>query len=245
MKLIKIALLMIVCLVSACSANPGSRTVEAANQRAESLLAAAQYNDAALTLIAAQKKASFRESADFYHLLALAYYGKEEYSKAVVSYRQALNLAPERTDILNNLGLAYLARHEYQQAIAEFSRALTDLNYSKPHLLYYNLALCYQRTGNFSDSLMNLERALELAPQLSQAYQLRGQIYLQQKKYKDAVLNLENATRLEPRDAEGFLFLAEAYRAQGHKTKAQEAYRRVMSIAPGTPLALEAAKKMP
>ena len=188
-------------------------------------------------------KAIDPRNVDLQNLLGLSYYGLKEYDLAMESYLKALEMNSSRTDVRNNLGLTYLAQKHYDQALVEFTTASKDLAYEKKHLPLSNIGLTYMEMGRYDDALAALNKVTEVAPNFANAYQLIGKVYLAQGKYRDALDYLNNAARLQSNDPETYMALGEALAGLGRLQEGAEAYGRVTTLVPRTPLALEAQKK--
>ena len=64
--------------------------------------------------------------------------------------------------------------------------------------LHYNLSLALKRLGEHEAQQRELEKAIELAPNLSQAYCELGLLYLSKGRREDAARALKNALAVDP-----------------------------------------------
>ncbi len=217
-----------------------SQAVALANLGA-ALLMENEYIQALPQLLKARELSPGR--ADIEHYLGLAYYGMKEYDLALESYGRALKLDPARTDVHNNMGLVHLAKEDYDAALEEFNLCLGDLVYQKQFLPLANIGTVYMKMGRYEEALTPLRRAIEVAPDFGKAYQLVGRVYLKQNRLTDAVDYLNNAARLDPNDYETHMALGDAFAEQNRPEDAALAYSQVPTLAPNTPVALEAQKR--
>jgi tetratricopeptide (TPR) repeat protein len=104
-------------------------------------------------------------------LLGWAYSGKEMYEKAEGIYDLVLEKEPEHPMALANLGYISLKRCNYREAIEFLSRALRQ-DSDKTAIIYanYYMGLVYFERQMYSDAVSFLEKSIELAPNLMEAY---------------------------------------------------------------------------
>lgn len=100
---------------------------------------------------------------------------------------------------LYNDGVALLVARNFPQAQSKFEAALAlDDRLAEAH---NNLAYALRMQGreNFAASLAHYNRAVELKPDLAQAYMYRGVLFVQQGDMVRARQDLERLRRLDPK----------------------------------------------
>lgn len=100
---------------------------------------------------------------------------------------------------LYNDGVALLVARKFPQAQSKFESALAlDDRLAEAH---NNLAYALRMQGrqNFASSLAHYNRAIELKPELAQAYMYRGILFVQQGDMVRARQDLECLRRLDPK----------------------------------------------
>jgi tetratricopeptide (TPR) repeat protein len=100
---------------------------------------------------------------------------------------------------LYNDGVALLVARKFPQAQSKFEAALAlDDRLAEAH---NNLAYALRMQGreNFAASLAHYNRAVELKPDLAQAYMYRGVLFVQQGDMVRARQDLERLRRLDPK----------------------------------------------
>jgi len=100
---------------------------------------------------------------------------------------------------LYNDGVALLLARDFRQAQQKFEAALAlDERLAEAH---NNLAFALRMQGrqNFASSLEHYNRAIELKPNLAQAYMYRGVLFMQQGDKVRARQDLERLRRLDAR----------------------------------------------
>jgi tetratricopeptide (TPR) repeat protein len=101
-------------------------------------------------------------------LLGGAYFGRQEYEKAVGEYRRATEIAPEYAAAYNIVGYAYrtLGRYgEAEQAFKKYIQLIPDD--PNPYDSYAELLM---KMGRFDESIAQYRKALEVNPQFSPSY---------------------------------------------------------------------------
>ncbi|MBU1921054.1 tetratricopeptide repeat protein [bacterium] len=113
--------------------------------------------------------------------LAVIYELQGDTIRAMSTYLAALKLRPQAADPSRNLASLYLAlgvqalkRNNLQQATIYLRESVQYFQTSAAH---YNLAIAYGRSGNPTQAVMELDRALELNPGYAAARELRNQIF--------------------------------------------------------------------
>ena len=96
-------------------------------------------------------------------------YKNGDYSKAIDYFTAAQLDDPQRPEILYNLGSAYYQNKDYDAARTHMHEALIKADPSLKAKIHYDLGNVDFRKGRLEDAVKNYEKALELAPDDSQA----------------------------------------------------------------------------
>jgi tetratricopeptide (TPR) repeat protein/S1-C subfamily serine protease len=94
-----------------------------------------------------------------------------KYGEAVKSLDIAINLEPTDRQSLNTKAYFLRQTKQYQQAIAIYSDLI---NSQEEYYLYSNRGWAKSEAGDYSGALLDLNKAIALAPKSSQSYLLRG-----------------------------------------------------------------------
>ncbi|MBV9675836.1 MAG: tetratricopeptide repeat protein [Acidobacteriaceae bacterium] len=144
---------------------------------------------------------------------------KQIYRDAAEHYKRAIEKSPETPDLYYRYAHALWAAGDAQNALPEYKRAI-EMN------PYDYRALWEQARVQLSDSpeeaIRLSTRALELKPNIAEAYTIRGRALLSLHKPADAVKDLKQAISLEPDNAATHFQLARAYRQMGLIEEAQK-----------------------
>ncbi len=111
-----------------------------------------------------------------YHILASAYAGQGESSRAFAAISTAIQLDPNVAWFYQDLGKLYLAEESYDQAIVQFRKAV-DLD-EKNSWLQFNLGEALVKQGNWKGAVEPLRRAIQLNPVFAWSYYYLAEAHL-------------------------------------------------------------------
>jgi tetratricopeptide (TPR) repeat protein len=98
-------------------------------------------------------------------LLGGAYFGRQEYEKAIGEYRRATEIAPDFAPAYNIVGYAYRTMGRYDEAEQAFKKYIQLIpDDPNPYDSYAELLM---KMGRFDESIAQYRKALELNPQFS------------------------------------------------------------------------------
>ncbi len=146
----------------------------------------------------------------------------------------------ELAGVWNRSELSDRAISEYKQAIADDPDSL---------FLRVELAELYWRVRRVGDAVREAEAILKAEPDYVDAHRLLARIYWHnlgesqpdqaaKESLRKAILHLEAVTRLSPSDIESWLILGRLYRLSNQSEKAEEVFRKVLSVEPSSRNAL-------
>jgi tetratricopeptide (TPR) repeat protein len=151
--------------------------------------------------------------------------GKREPARE--DFRAALKMFPRDREALFMLALC-----EYQMGLMEDAIATLRVpingGFADPDLHYLMAeSLLRLDAGASEPAMRELDRALQLDPNLISALVLKSKIYLQRSNPRAAVAYLERARTMEPESRAVLYNLAKAYQALGRNTEADTLFRQV------------------
>jgi tetratricopeptide (TPR) repeat protein len=122
------------------------------------------------------------------------YFQHNSYEQAMADYLNALRVNPQDYDTIYNIGLTLSIFGELAPAIEAYSNVIL----MKPgHMrALVSRAELYQATGQALKALPDINQAIEISPNSSEAFRLRGFIYLDMGKPREASLDFELAKQL-------------------------------------------------
>jgi len=153
-------------------------------------------------------------------------------AKAAEAYEQALKLDPENIRALENLG-NYYALLDPDKALAYYQRYI-DLN-PRDADIYFQMALVYQKRGNFSKALTLYKQSIELDPEQLASHLAVADLYEQQASTAAAIGEYTIATQLQPANPLIFLRLGNLYYRDEKWDDAEQAFKAVQTLAPKDP----------
>jgi predicted Zn-dependent protease len=146
------------------------------------------------------------------------------YDGALVEYKKAVDLAPERSSAHLHIANAYWSLSKWDSARTEFEAGLArDPNNCTAHWKLGNAIL--EENGSPADALTHLNKAVALCPILMQARVERARALVKAGRHADALPDLEMAEKDSPKEPSIHFLLASVYRAEGKTAEAQEEMR--------------------
>lgn len=118
-----------------------------------------------------------------------------DYPAAVDLYKQAVDLAPERSYLYLSLGHALRAVKQYDDAVQAFQKA-ADLNPDDARA-EGGMGMAYYANEEYASAISHLQRSVEIDPSYSNGWGQLGWVYYVQKEYDKAQPNFEKAVTLE------------------------------------------------
>jgi tetratricopeptide (TPR) repeat protein len=177
--------------------------------------------------------------------LGLAYFGKERLDLAIVHFEKALAFKPGYSEALNNMGAVYLRLEQWDKAIDCFKRALEGVLYANPHRALTNLGSAYAGKKEYGLAIDSYKKALKMEPRYFMAHKRLGLAYMATGDYEAAISSFEKAVEHNPRYAPSYYDLGRAYVGSKYNTrKAISSFKKVVELAPGSPLADEASAQI-
>ncbi|XP_059505178.1 uncharacterized protein ttc6 isoform X2 [Stegostoma tigrinum] len=136
------------------------------------------------------------------------------YEDALNSFRRALELEPEPSEIriadtdnttveiYYHIGLCYAELKQFREAMDSFNNVMKLVpNFAKA---YYQRGLCSLKLHDFN-CIYDFHRALTINPQFFEVYLSRAIYYAMQGRYLKAILSCNEALKIEPRSTRAFL----------------------------------------
>jgi serine/threonine-protein kinase len=121
---------------------------------------------------------------------------------------------------------------ERAQGAAQQAQRLND-NLPEVH---FSLGSVYSATGRTTQAIVELSRALELAPNSDEGHRRLGTAHLNDGKYNEAALAYQKAIEVNPYYWANHNALGTAYLSLGDNEKALAAFRKVTELEPDNPI---------
>ena len=182
----------------------------------------------------AKKKLTKPTTRAVYHNnQGVSYLNKNDYARAELELKTAIELAPEYVEAYNNLGVVYRKTGRNELAKAQFKKAIKlDKKYAAA---YAHLGAVYLAEGDADDAIKVIKKGLKKDSTLADAHYNLGLAYIEKSKTdkKDylplAIEQFKIATELNPTLTHVHEKLAEVYEQRGDMELA--AIRRRLALA--------------
>jgi type IV pilus assembly protein PilF len=193
-----------------------------ARRRAEihTELAGAYYSRNQLPIALTETRLAIKDDPKYvsaYNMQALVYMELKEDALAAQSFDQALNLAPNDSEVLNNYGWYLCQRGEATRGMPYFQRVMGDTLYPTPEKPLLNAGLCEMKQGRNVEAEAYLRRALAIQPNLVQALQAMAQLSYQNGRLKDAGNYIARYSSVTEPNADMLLLAVKVARATDDK----------------------------
>jgi len=225
-------------LLSACANQEDIRKADAHYKMGYSFLIDQQIQPAYVEF---QKASELNpKDRDTHYALGHIYFIQGNYPKAESEFQRVVKLDPRYAEGWNYLGKVYDEEGKSELALQQFDKALSFPQYLTPDLAQYNKGRVYLKLKQPDQALLAFSAALRINPNHALAAFETGRIYEDQGRTREAIAAFEITVRQLPDFAEGRYHLAKAYARAGMPEKAEESYRKVVDLAPGSPWAEDA-----
>lgn len=156
-------------------------------------------------------------------LMGEAYAKKGEFQKAEQAYRRITQVKPDNALGWNNLAQAYAAEQKFPESAAAWIK-VAELSKKNGAFAWFNAGQTYSHIDKQDEAIKAFQKALKLAPTMSEAWGAMGYAQMKAGQNPQAVASLERAVKLEPANPDLRLLLGNAYLAVGKQEQAQEQF---------------------
>ncbi|MBD3296825.1 MAG: tetratricopeptide repeat protein, partial [Candidatus Omnitrophica bacterium] len=140
--------------------------------------------------------------------LGNTYMEQGKVDKAIEEYQKSLEINSRYAVAYGNIGSAYLRKGEPARGDAYLRKAVSlKPNYPIAH---YNLGIIRYTRGDLSGALREFRIAVEQLPQMYQAWNMIGRVYLRRKEFDKAVEALQRSLSIFPKQKGTVQLLSEA-----------------------------------
>lgn len=213
------------------SGDPNHLSPDAARKlldESRGLLEQEKYNEAVAPLL--RLRQAFPESAIYLQSLAQTYEHLARYQDAVQLWEQFLQYSPTPIEACPQIGLDYRELGEAPEALRSFERCHT-IEENADTLLF--LANALEREGQFRRALDLYQKAVERAPDYSDAGVGLARVEARLGQVADARPRIETILKGKPDDVEALLTAGLVYAQLGEKSRALTYLRHAHQLAPG------------
>lgn len=170
---------------------------------------------------------------------------------AIADYTQAIKFDSRYTNAYNNRGAIYLEKEKYDKSIADFDSAIrlepangslyhnrAGAFYTKGAKLYIEESTSQQGYDLIVKADDDVDKAIELRPDIAAAYAIRGQIYMLlggERFYDHALVEFNNALARDSKNAKVYNARGTIYESKKQYAEATADYRKAQSLDPRNP----------
>jgi len=134
----------------------------------------------------------------------------KRYHAAVRDLSRAISINPKYTAAYHHRADAYLGLGMYREAAADATQVLTlQPEVTDPDLLLLR-ARAYAGDKKLNPALEDLNKAIEVNPDLVDAYIERGMVFAQARRFDDAIGDLTRAIEIDPQNVKAYAMRASA-----------------------------------
>lgn len=170
-------------------------------------------------------------------LAGLERYELNDFDGAFQKFKRAIELRPQNPRYWTHLADAANPRFETDQGSLKIKQVEELVNqYLGQHptdaqmFLVKAKVLSYQGQFLSDEAQSVLDKAIEIDPNLIEAYMLRGRLKTSLRQYEQAIADLSKRVELDPKDWDGFANRAHCYRQLNDFTKAESDYSRAIQL---------------
>jgi tetratricopeptide (TPR) repeat protein len=139
---------------------------------------------------------------DVHFRLASCYHQVGQLDQAVAAYEDAIRIEPGNAYVRSNLGAVFAAQGKPYEAIRAYKESL-ECNEAQPIVLV-NLATVYLNQQRWETARRVLDKAIELAPDLSSAHERLGYCLWRTQSYDASAASYQRAIECDRKNAAAF-----------------------------------------
>lgn len=165
---------------------------------------------------------------------ALEFFRKENYLKALNSFKSALTEDETNVNIINNIALCEMRLGMQKEAEDDFIKAIS-YNESQPEP-YLNLAELYYTQKELLKAIELLQKASSVMPENIAVLHYLARIYIEDKRFDEAVDTLNLILDLSPENIDAYWDLGMLYYDMGEYEIASKSFENVLEKVQNNPV---------
>ena len=247
MRILRVcSLLVFLGIFTACSgtpkAKPDTARFDALYKKSQAYMDRNSPSMALRSLVKAQKLQP--NHLGLLSMLGVVYDRLGQDGKALIVWKKAHILKPDKGDVSHNLGVALMRQQMLDEAEVAFNDALADPKFADRVETYYNLALIKQRRGAIREMVADLKDLLQVDPGHIPSHMVLADYYRKMHRPDLEAKQLRNILTINSQRIATLERLAWLYLQGGNGDKAKPLLERIGAIAPNTAAAKRAELKL-
>ncbi|MDR1167874.1 MAG: tetratricopeptide repeat protein [Heliobacteriaceae bacterium] len=170
-----------------------------------------------------------RNDALSWFYLANCYDNLQDFLHAGAAYEEAIKLKEDYIDAYKNLCVIHVKSGEPQKAVELGKKAL---EYGSDHTLFYIIGTACMSLKKFDESILYLEKALELNADHAQLYNNLGTCFISTGNMEKAYESFSKASELEPENSLAYFNIASILQIQNKHKEACGFFQKAYDIEP-------------
>src|SRR6266852_31034 len=164
--------------------------------------------------------------------IGIAYYRKNDFLKAAVSFKKALEEDPGDNEAVQLLGLSYYLAGRPAEAIAPLEKVQTWYPSANVDAAYI-LGLCYMQSKDYPSARKAFAKMFGVAPDSAASYLFTARMLLRQDYGPVAEEHARKAVELDPKLPLAHALLGELYLYKSRVPEAIEQFQKELELNPG------------
>jgi tetratricopeptide (TPR) repeat protein len=169
-----------------------------------------------------------------WNAIGIAYLENHDYDRAQTSFSKAIQLGPDWAYPRHNLALTFVEKGDYAAAEAEYREAIRRTPY-QPYL-YYNLGVLLHRINRKADAKTEYNLAITVFEDQAKIALEHETRFSEDGDATEAQRSRDRRATLLKNEAEAYNALGALAQANGHASKARDAYNAAIMHNPDLPL---------
>jgi tetratricopeptide (TPR) repeat protein len=170
---------------------------------------------------------------DAYRFIGNIMLSTENYTEAIVNYKEALRINSSQPEVYYHLGIAYFQKNNYPKAILCFQRAIEENPLYREANNYLNVAKTAQT--RIDNLIGNIKASIKADTQNPILHMKLGNIYLQECIYDSALAQYQEVLSLQPQFIPAMYGLATIYSEKNEVSSAINILQKIKKIQPNNP----------
>ena len=158
--------------------------------------------------------------------LALGLCGQND--RAIAAFNKALEIDQTLVEVYSARAFAYKLRGDFDNALSDFNHAI---NLRNEAIDYCGRSGVFMAKGDLKAGLKDIKKAIDINPNLAEAWAGLAFYFATKGKYKKAIENVGRALTIDPKCADAWLVKGVIYDMENQKAEAIEALNSFIVIA--------------